>query len=65
MKQSPFFNEMDKDTSNYTKDTHSNLTHRINETKNDSFTDKLEGLSLESVSRCELIKAFDFRIGIW
>ncbi len=37
---------------NYSKETPSILTHRINETKNDSFTTELEGLSLESMSYC-------------
>lgn len=42
---------------NYSKETPSILTHRINETKNDSFPGNKETLSLESMSRCA---RFDF-----
>ena len=37
---------------NHSKETPSILTERINRQKNDSLTDKLEGLSLESMSHC-------------
>ena len=57
MKQSLLFNESDKGTSNQSTYAPSNLTHRINETKNDSFSGNKEALSYESMSRCA---RFDF-----
>ena len=57
MKQPLLFNESDRGTSNYTSETPSILTHRINETKNDSVSGNKETLSLESMSRCA---RFDF-----
>jgi hypothetical protein len=51
-KLSLFSYEKEEGTSNYTKETRSNLTHRINGKKNDSRSVNLEALSLESMSRC-------------